>query len=71
MEIFERLKTKNQSLAGSPKLKMRFHSELLQDFVEIVTVDQNRTQFRRLRPRILPAGLANEVSKDGDPKWNL
>ena len=71
MEIFERVKTENQSLAGSPKLKMRFHTQLLQDFVEIVTVDENRTQFRRPRPRILPAGPATEVPEDGDPKWNL
>ena len=71
MEIFERVKTENQSLAGSPELKMRFHTQLLQDFVEIVTVDENGSKFRRLRPRILPAGLATEVSKNGDPKWNV
>ena len=68
MEIFERVKTENQSLAGSPKLKMGFHTQLLQDFVEIVTVDENRTQSVRPRPRIPPASLAAEVSEDADSK---
>ena len=71
MEIFERVKTENQSLAGSPKLKMRFHTELLQDLVKIVTVDENRSKFRWLGPQILPTCLATEVPEDGNPKWNI
>ena len=71
MEIFERVKSENQSLAGSSELKMRFHTQLLQDFVEVVTVDENRPQFRRPRPGILPTCLATEVSEDGNSKWNL